>query len=151
MNQPVLSWHNLKSDQQVTPDFKLLSDWDREFFPWPWDEQDWLNIENSHSHFLVSWIDSTGFSLWQLDNAPNAYLLKILSVAGKKRCGAGSLLMQQSLGRLRELGFESACLEVQVDNIPAISLYLKSSWQKSHIIKGFYSDGCDALSMSINL
>ncbi len=151
MNQSVLSWHNFNPQKQTAPNWKLLSDWDKEFFPWPWDEKDWLKIADSHSKFLVSWIDSTGFSLWQLDNSPNAYLLKILSVAGKKRCGAGSLLMQQSLARLRELGFESACLEVQVDNIAAISLYLKSSWQKSRVIKGFYSDGGDALSMNITL
>jgi len=149
--QNVFSWHNLKSDQQLTPDFKLLSDWDRRFFPWPWDEQDWLNIENSHSHFLVSWIESTGFSLWQLDNSPNAYLLKILVLPERKKCGAGSMLMQESLAKLRELGFKSAGLEVQVDNNAAISLYLKSSWQKSHVIKGFYSDGSDGLSMSITL
>tara|TARA_R110000868_G_scaffold248282_22_gene504735 strand:- start:3740 stop:4117 length:378 start_codon:yes stop_codon:yes gene_type:complete len=124
---------------------------DQGFFPWPWELNDWKKLEHSSSKYLVVWSEGFGLALWQLDNFPNAYLLKILTLPNVLKCGIGSSLMKLSLEALRSLNFANASLEVQTDNDPAISLYRKFSWQESRVIKGFYSGGGDALSMNLQL
>lgn len=145
-------WHNLIPEgSSSTVPWEQLSTWDCAEFPWPWQKLDWTKIETSQRKYLVCWSDSGAFSLWELDGRPAAYLLKILVLDVNKGQGFGAELMKRNLETLSDLGFSSAALEVQVDNMAAIKLYKKLGWQEVRRVRSFYSNGSDALSMEIKL
>lgn len=128
-----------------------LSSWDCAEFPWPWQKLDWTSIETSQRNYLVSWSDAGAFSLWELDGLPAAYLLKILVLNKNRGQGLAHQLMKKNLETLTSLDFLSAALEVEVNNMPAIRLYKKFGWQELRRVRGFYSNGSDALSMELKL
>ena len=149
----IQTWHNFKSqssdlDTCVT---RWCFDLEKEYFPWPWQESDWQNLTKNNRQYLLVSDDQNAFALWELDNHPHAYLLKIITAPKQRGIGLASQLMKRSIKVLRTLEFEDLSLEVQVDNKDAISFYLKHSWQEVRSVKGFYADGQDAFSMVLKL
>ncbi len=147
------TWHNFKSqNNDLDPStLKWCFELEKEYFPWPWLESDWQNFTKNNRKYLLVSDDQKAFALWELDNHPHAYLLKIITTPEKRGSGIASKLMMLSVEVLQTLGFEDSSLEVQVDNKAAISFYKSHFWQKGRRIKGFYANGQDAFSMVLKL
>lgn len=147
------SWHNLDSNPKNIS-VELLN-WcaalDLQLFGWPWQHADWLSLTKTNRKYLLVWSENKAFALWELDNHPHAYLLKIMTKVEFRGTGIASLLMDESVKTLRHLHFKDATLEVQVDNKAAISFYLSHSWQQVRRVKAFYANGQDALTMLVKL
>lgn len=153
LQMTIQAWHNFNSQNQEI-DLSVLKecfDLEKEFFPWPWQESDWSNLAKNNRQYLLISDGRNGFALWELDNHPHAYLLKIITAPNQRGTGIASLLMELSIEVLRSLKFEDSSLEVQVDNKAAITFYLKHSWVETRRIKIFYANGQDAFSMVLKL
>lgn len=149
MNSTFNFWHSSSKEQSVS--WTNLAAMDRDYFPHPWQESDWLNLATIARNYLLIFDLSRGFCLWELDNFPNAYLLKILVLPTCRGQGVGDDLMNHSVDYLSKRHFVELGLEVACNNQSAISLYTRHGWQKQRLIKSFYSDGQDAISMSLLL
>ncbi|NCS84682.1 MAG: hypothetical protein COW01_02345 [Bdellovibrionales bacterium CG12_big_fil_rev_8_21_14_0_65_38_15] len=147
------TWHNFNS-QYVDLNSSTVNwcfELEKEHFPWPWQQSDWQNFTKNNRKYLLVSDEKRAFALWELDNHPHAYLLKIITKPDKRESGIASKLMTLSVDILRDLGFKDSSLEVQVDNKAAISFYLKHSWQQERRIKGFYANGQDAFTMVLKI
>tara|TARA_R110002049_G_scaffold46481_3_gene135059 strand:- start:82 stop:537 length:456 start_codon:yes stop_codon:yes gene_type:complete len=148
----VQKWTNFSEDKFLDSTLlNLFADLDHSYFEWPWLTQDWIDLTAGQRKFLIVWISDEALALWELDNHPHAYLLKIMTKDSSRRKGLAGLIMNQSVIELKRLGFEDALLEVQIDNHKAISFYNKHLWQPSRVIKAFYANGQDAQSMTLKI
>ena len=67
------------------------------------------------------------------------------------RRGIGFLLLSRALAEVRAKGGQTVTLEVNVRNIPAISLYQKAGLKETGRREKFYNDTDDALIMGTEL
>ena len=146
-------WHNFDSQSTELDPSVLMGCFalEQEYFPWPWQESDWLSLTKNNRQYLLVSDNQKAFALWELDNHPHAYLLKIITAPDQRGLGIASRLMELGVEVLQTLEFEDSSLEVQVDNKAAISFYLKHSWQEVRRVKAFYANGQDASSMLLKL
>ena len=136
-----------KADQEV-----LLMD--RDHFPEPWTAEQWETLNwQAHSLFTGKEEDKLiGFALFgTLAGDDAAHLYKILILP--ERRGDGT--MREFWGRisdsLKDSGFSSIYLEVEASNARAIAFYQKTGFSILRKNKGYYSNGADALMMSVVL
>jgi ribosomal protein S18 acetylase RimI-like enzyme len=66
---------------------------------------------------------------------------------GHRREGIGSTLLKLCEERLRSQGIQTIWLEVDVENLSAINLYLKHGYVLKAMIKNYYSNGRHAFAM----
>lgn len=67
------------------------------------------------------------------------------------RQGIGRALVQTALNKAAELGFPRVMLEVRANNLPAQALYQSFGFLEDGRRAGYYSNGEDAILMSIKL
>ena len=127
--------------------FKL----DRDFFPNPWTLEQWHELARNGRDSYLIWSPECGFILWELDNFPHAYLLKICVADKVRRQGLASELMHCSIDCLKMHSFEDMALEVEIGNEKAIQFYKKWSFVEMRRVAGFYTDGSDALTMTCSI
>ena len=146
-------WSNLSPDHQPIKKDVLLSlaQLDQSEFAWPWKFEDWAKLPSNNRKYLIVWKEACALALWELDNKPHAYLLKIMTASAMRKQGLASEAMINSVKWLKQHGFIDATLEVQVANQQAINFYHTHQWAPGRRIMSFYSDGSDALSMSLQL
>ena len=77
-----------------------------------------------------------------------AHLLKIILIEKYQGKNLGNDLLSSSLEMLSLQGYIKIYLEVETTNIPAISLYYKLGFLKSHQINNYYSNGRSAQVMT---
>jgi len=75
-----------------------------------------------------------------------ASLISIAVAKDFRRKGIGEKLLKKVL---LDLKVDKVTLEVRVSNLAAINLYKKMGFKEVKIIKGYYSDGEDALKMEL--
>lgn len=136
----------LGNDHTVVP-WEQLAQWDKEDFPWPWQKDDWLNLAHGPRRYLLQWLPQAGFALWELDNKPHAYLLKVLIRPAWRGKGLAQELLGAGQQWLQHTEFSTALLEVACTNLAAIALYQAQGWSTLRCVKKFYADGSDAFSM----
>jgi ribosomal-protein-alanine N-acetyltransferase len=136
---------------QVFSDVKKL---DQNFFPTPWTQESWdgLFIEKER-HFLTLGLeekDLLGFSLFETFVADSfAHLLKIIVDPEKRVKGVGKEILSFSINELKRLGIKNFFLEVEEKNHAAIALYEHFGFKVIHHKKHFYSNGENALIMTL--
>lgn len=77
-------------------------------------------------------------------------LFRIFTFAVDKCCrreGIGMSMLLFAKQEAQKRGIQKLGLEVRVDNNRAISLYRKTGFKKTKVLKRFYLDGCDGLKM----
>jgi ribosomal-protein-alanine N-acetyltransferase len=123
---------------------------DQDFFPHPWTEDQWKELD---SYKLLTWRSDDellGFALFRIVlNDDVAHLLKLFirpSVRGTQETGA---FWNEIIQELRGHGQSSLYLEVESQNQRAIRFYQKHGFKLLRINKGYYSSGEDALIMSM--
>lgn len=129
-------------------------DLDLTFFPTPWTRQQWSEL-NLSTHTIFGWRKEEkllGFALlWIMEGDDTAHLLKILLLNDSRGTGASTAFWSEIIRELKNKGFSSVYLEVEAHNLRAKTFYEKVGFAVLRRIKGYYSNGEDALTMSLTL
>jgi ribosomal protein S18 acetylase RimI-like enzyme len=140
---------------QLSPkhlDFHQILDLDREQFPRPWSSKDWIDLNWNH-HLLYGWClngQTVGFALFSLVTDDDvAHLLKICLRSDLRGQGISQQFWDFCLLKIRERGAKSIYLEVESHNHKAIGFYKKLNFETLRVVKSYYSDGTDAITMQI--
>jgi ribosomal-protein-alanine N-acetyltransferase len=127
---------------------------DQDHFPHPWTEAQWKELSPAQNH-LFTWKQENkliGYALFQyLTGDDTAHLLKILVLPESRGRGEVQKFWKEVLIYLKEQGLKNIYLEVEAGNTRAISFYEKCGLQHLRRNKGYYSNGEDALIMSMTL
>ena len=127
---------------------------DQDYFPQPWIPPEWLSLNPAQNH-LFTWKKENmliGQALFQYLAGDNtAHLLKILVLPDLRGKGETQLFWGEITKYLRSLGLQSVYLEVEARNARAIAFYEKSDFKILRKNKAYYSNGDDALIMSMTL
>ena len=81
----------------------------------------------------------------------SAHLISIAVHRRLRRKGVASALLQRSIEYLNSNNFDQLWLEVGLNNLEALSLYRKLGFGETATLKGYYSDGSDAVRMRLFL
>jgi ribosomal-protein-alanine N-acetyltransferase len=79
------------------------------------------------------------------------HVITIDVVAGARRSGVGSRLLQAVEDRLRTAGSRAVGLETAVDNLSALAFYKRHGYGVIETVPRYYSNGVDALRMKKDL
>lgn len=127
---------------------------DQRFFTRPWSRPQWEDTDFSQNVLLVWEVleKPIGFALFfHLPLDPTAHLLKIFMDPGQRGQGKTVLFWRELASVLKARGAKEVYLEVEEDNARAIGFYMKIGFTKLRDLKSYYSDGANALSMSLTL
>lgn len=80
-----------------------------------------------------------------------SHIVTIDVIAGARRAGLGSQLLQAAEDRLREAGSKAVSLETAVDNAAALAFYKHHGYSVVSTWPRYYSNGVDALVMRKDL
>ncbi len=133
-------------------EFGHVLDLDQTQFPRPWSQHDWIGLNWDH-HILLGWKPADqleGMALFGL--APGdetAHLLKICVESKLRGTGAAANFWKSCQEFLRLQGVTGVYLEVESSNQRAIGFYRKLGFATLRTIKGYYSDGTDAMTMQM--
>ena len=134
------------------PDDVIKLDFD--YFPRPWTKDQWQNLNPSHNH-LFSWTKENellGYALFQyLSGDDTAHLLKILMLPKVRGSGESHAFWGELTYYLRAQRLKNLYLEVEATNAQAIGFYEKCGFNLLRRNKAYYSNGEDALIMSMTL
>lgn len=135
-------------------DFSKILQLDLEQFPRPWTTKDWIGLNWNH-HLLFGWKvenETIGFVLFSsIPGDDSAHLLKICVEIGVRGQGVSLAFWHTCLKELHLIGIKSIYLEVESHNLRAIGFYKKLSFETLRTIKGYYSDGADAVTMQMTV
>lgn len=124
---------------------------DEEEFVWKWSRESWESSKANPSYKIVLQIEKEEVISWclYLDNKldDSIHLLKILVSLKYRSSGFANKLMEILLKDANEQKRMQIFLEVEVDNLPAISLYEKFNFKIMSTKKKFYASGKDAYFM----
>lgn len=62
-----------------------------------------------------------------------------------QRLGIGGMLLEKAEELLLDMGYRKIALEVGIDNIPALGLYMGRGYHVDKLLPAYYEDGGDAL------
>lgn len=137
-----------------SPGHAQIQKWDEMFFQRPWTSKQWGELNSKH-YSLLTWThedQAIGFALFGTlsgDEAAHLYKIFILpEYRGKKEA---ELFLKSASEFLESRGFVRIYLEVEMNNPRAIGFYEKFGFQRLRVIKGYYSDGVDGLTMDLTL
>lgn len=129
-------------------------DLDLRYFPKPWTRPQWEDSDWEQNS-LFGWMKLErliGFALFfHLPGDPTAHLLKILMLPEQRQRGETVLFWRELSSSLKGAGAENVYLEVEEGNAPAIAFYEKIGFVKLRELRSYYSDGSNALAMSLTL
>lgn len=134
--------------------FTQVLDLDLRDFPKPWKPKDWTELNWDH-HLLfasVSSDETVAFALFtRISGDDTAHLLKICVSEKFRGSGLAQEFWKACVDNLKLLTVCSLYLEVESPNQRAISFYQKCGFSLLRKIKGYYSDGTDALTMEMTI
>lgn len=127
---------------------------DQKHFPNPWSSSEWTTLNWDHHHLYTFTLgdEILGFALFSIVRGDDvAHLLKICLCPPYRGTEVSNGFWVSLLNELKQLGMNSVFLEVESTNLRAIKFYKKNNFEQLRLIKGFYSNGGDALTMSLTL
>jgi len=127
---------------------------DQDHFPRPWTTGQWNNLNPAQNHLLTWNLENEliGYALFQyLSDDDTAHLLKILMLPKVRRSGEAAKFWSEITSYLRSEGLKDIYLEVEATNTQAIGFYEKCGFKLLRKNKAYYSNGEDALMMSMTL
>ena len=92
-----------------------------------------------------------GFARVITDHATTFYLCDVVVDPACRGRGTASRLLAEVLHEAREKSIEKCCLEVRPGNAPALRLYRGAGFGQAGLRRRYYSDGEDALVMTLEL
>ncbi len=127
---------------------------DQKHFPNPWTHSEWKTLNWGHHHLYTYNLgdEILGFALFSIVTGDDvAHLLKICLCPPYRGTEVSVGFWMSLLNELKQIGMSSVFLEVESTNLRAIKFYKKNNFEQLRLIKGFYSNGGDALTMSLTL
>jgi [ribosomal protein S18]-alanine N-acetyltransferase len=127
---------------------------DQKFFPHPWTREQWSEMNPDQNHILTWRLKNEliGYGLFHfLSGDDTAHLLKILIVPDHRGSGETKKFWDTLKVYLKNAGQKSIYLEVGANNVRAIHFYEKCGFKLLRRNKAYYSNGEDALAMSMTL
>lgn len=128
-----------------------LSEMDELFFPTPWLKSQWVLAQKNTNLFVQLLKESNkliGYCLYSLNRLEGlAHLYKIVIKPEARNMGAAFHLMEESFSYISREGLDSIFLEVSTRNKAALRLYIKLGFEELNTIRGYYSNGDDAVAM----
>lgn len=134
------------------PDDVIIAD--QTFFHNPWSDSQWLELDLTQNVILTLRKENllVGYALFQIVNGDDtAHLLKILINPEDRGGKAASDFWKNIVSFLKMRQCQSIYLEVEATNSRAISFYNKSGFKLLRRNKAYYSNGEDALMLSLTL
>lgn len=112
-----------------------------------------LLFEENQETFFVAEVDNrvVGYSVASIEAQNTGHVISVAVSPDTRRRGIGEALIQRLTEELRKIGVSLIKLEVERGNVTAQSMYKKLGFGLSHIIKGYYENGSDALVMTLAL
>ena len=95
--------------------------------------------------------DTVGFVVARAMRNAVGHIITIDVLEGARRSGTGSLLLVSVEDRLRQAPCRGITLETAVDNTAAIAFYHRHQYSIVRTLRGYYSNGMDALVMQKRL
>lgn len=127
---------------------------DQNYFPNHWTSSQWFSLDSALNR-LFTWRtqgELKGFALFGIvPNDDTAHLFKIVVAPKFRGPSTGEEFWSVLAARLISMGIKSVYLEVDADNSRAIRFYEKLGFLTLRRVKSFYSDGSDALIMTLTL
>ena len=133
---------------------KKVQEIDLKHFPNPWSQSEWMTLNWAHHHLYTYTLgdEILGFALFSIVTGDDvAHLLKICVCPPYRGTEVSNSFWISLLNELKQLGVSSVYLEVESTNLRAIKFYKKKNFEQLRVIKGFYSNGGDALTMNLTL
>jgi ribosomal protein S18 acetylase RimI-like enzyme len=137
--------------------FEELSNLDQSEMKYSWNFEEWKNYYHAiESGVLIFNPDNSqdiiGAILYKANRHDDVvHLLKIMVNSDYRRRG----IAQSLLSRLKQLAVSSdkrsIYLEVEKTNLGAIKFYKQQGFQMLREVKGYYSDGADAITMELQV
>ena len=127
---------------------------DQKHFPNPWSYSEWMTLNWGHHYLYIFTLEDEilGFALFSIVTGDNvAHLLKICLCPPYRGTEISKGFWISLLNELKQLGMSSVYLEVESTNLRAIKFYKKNNFEQLRVIKSFYSNGGDALTMNLTL
>lgn len=127
---------------------------DQKYFPHPWTPDQWHEL-NPAQHHLFTWAVENklvGYALFQyLTDDDTAHLLKILINPDERGSGESQRFWSAIMSFLESRDLQHVYLEVEASNARAIGFYEKCGFAVIRRNKAYYSNGDDALIMTMTL
>lgn len=126
-------------------------DLDRAYFPHPWTEAEWGKFDLGNLLYVLRKEGKViGFALFGISD-DTAHLYKILLVPTERGAGQAQSFWKDIIQDLKKKNFAQVYLEVAAQNLSALAFYRKVGMQELRIIKSYYSNGEDAVTMNLTL
>jgi ribosomal-protein-alanine N-acetyltransferase len=106
-------------------------------------------LENSNSQYFVATQNEEifGFAgIWT--SVDDIHITNIVTKIDKRNTGIGTLLLEHLISVSKQKNKQSLTLEVNENNLPAISLYEKHHFQKVGLRKNYYKQNENAIIMT---
>ena len=116
--------------------------------PRPWTAEELAALLGGRGVFLLT---RPGGFLVGRAVAGEAEMLTLAVDPDRRRTGTGRALCHEFAVRSRQLGGETAFLEVAADNIPAQMLYAAAGWRRAGLRRRYYGADLDALVLTLDL
>ena len=98
-------------------------------------------LSNANSYYLVAKLDNEILGFAGIKYVLNdADIMNIVVKKSKRKSGIGSLLLKNIIELCKKLNISTLFLEVNEENIPAISLYKKFGFEKIGFRKNYYKE-----------
>ncbi len=124
---------------------------DKELGNYSWTQENWQELVGAKDYLLINLVQNDGLIgllLAKLNyQEAMVHLLKLVVTPEKRKQGFGIMLLGELAGFMESRRLTKLFLEVEADNIPAISLYEKAGVNKIYLSKNFYSNGKSAWKM----
>ena len=134
-------------------DLILAAAMDREYMPFHWSQDEWLQL--SQDHLLYLWKrggEIIGLALFAASNLDEvAHLLKIVMNPDFRGTGETQQFWEAILNEWHIDSWSRIYLEVQENNLAAVNFYQKVGFKQLRRIPQFYSNGDAAYTMQYEL
>lgn len=109
-------------------------------------------LENENSYYIVAKEndDIVGFGgLWK--SIDDIHITNIVTKKNLRNKGIGNAILNELINQAKNFGYPIITLEVNENNIPAISLYKKFGFKEVGIRKRYYNNTDNAIIMNLDL
>jgi ribosomal-protein-alanine N-acetyltransferase len=143
---------DLRLRQMTNADVPAVMEIERATFPADaWSEammRGELDDQPRTRHYIVALIDDEIVGYAGLAAAADQADVQTIAVlAGHRRAGVGTSLMNELIDEAVRRGVSEVFLEVRSDNPPAQAMYERFGFERLGVRRAYYDDGADAITM----
>lgn len=143
----------LNFSKMILDDLKIITPILQSDFDDFWNENIFKSeLENESSYYIVAKQNDNivGFGgLWK--SVDDIHITNIVTKKTLRSKGIGTAILNELIIQAKNFGYNIITLEVNENNLPAISLYKKFGFKEVGIRKKYYNNTHNAIIMNLNL